>query len=68
MTTFRLDHIGVRLDPATGSFALWALDAGGVPTPPRALFTGFVHPGMADELRRLADAFEAIEARAEGAA
>lgn len=26
MTTFRLDHIGVRLDPATGSFALHALD------------------------------------------
>lgn len=60
MQAFRLDHIGIRLDPVTGSFGLYPLDAGGNPTPPRALFTGFVHPGMADELRRLADAFDAV--------
>lgn len=62
---FRLDHIGVSLDPQTGSFGLHPLGAAGFEEAPRALFTGFVHRGMAAELRRIADAFEPLERKDE---
>lgn len=61
---FRVEHVGFHIIdcPEHGrQFALFTgLDE--QPTRKNTLFTGFVHPGMAADLRRLADHIETMEA------
>lgn len=57
---FPVGHILFEVDGGPGTFALIAGEA--EIKNRRPLFTGFVERGMGDQLRRLADRFDELEA------
>ncbi|UWQ77372.1 transposase [Leisingera sp. M658] len=58
---FRVGHVLFEVDGGPGTFGLFAAEAD-EPKHRRPLFTGFVERGMGDQLRRLADRFDELEA------
>ena len=57
---FQLDHVLVELCPENKTFGLSALEPGGERAT-SILFSGFLKPEMAGELRRLADRIDQME-------
>jgi hypothetical protein len=56
--TFVLDHITIRIDVVNRTFGLFP---GNPEDGAKALFTGFIEPGMGTTLRRLAHTFDELE-------
>lgn len=62
---FHVEHVGFRITDDPKSWPWFAIFTGldEKPTPKNTLFTGPVNPGMAAQLRELADYVETLEVK-----